>query len=242
MHRVTLLLLLCLGPPAVAQQQSPDAQARALYLEGDRLYAEGRYEGAVVKFREAYQLARRPLLLYNLANAQERLGNYEDALDALRRYAPSAEATELRTIARRMANLEARVRLAATPPVVPVLPAATTVEPVDESGLSPWVWTLGGTGVAALAAGVVFGSLAVDAREELSDLCQQGRCPQGAADAQDRDARYSLFADVGYGIGAAALVGAGIVLLTDSGDPSPASKPFVTVGSAGVRGGYVFQF
>ncbi len=79
-------MLLSLAPSFARAQivASPDARARELYLQGDREYQAGRYEQAVAAFQEAYRLSGRPLLLFNLANAYERLGRYAEALEALR--------------------------------------------------------------------------------------------------------------------------------------------------------------
>ena len=91
-----------------AATEATDQSARELYLRGDRLYAEGDYEGAVEAFEQAYQLSQRTGLLYNLANTYERLGRHEEALRALRAFVP--EAGELADAAqKRINNLERRL-------------------------------------------------------------------------------------------------------------------------------------
>lgn len=93
---------------SVADVAADDARAKELYLRGDRRYAEGDYEAAVVAFAEAYRLSGRPALLFNLANAFERLGRYEQALDHLERYAAHAPAHQQERVAKRIASLKAR--------------------------------------------------------------------------------------------------------------------------------------
>lgn len=72
-------------PQEQAPATSPE-QARPLFLEGQRLYTAGEYEQAIVKWREAYALHPAPALLYNLAQAYGRLGDFQNELDSLRAY------------------------------------------------------------------------------------------------------------------------------------------------------------
>ena len=67
-----------------------DKRARELYIRGDKAYAEGDYEAALAAFEEAYELSGRHALLYNMANAHERLGEYDKALEKLRKFLPHA--------------------------------------------------------------------------------------------------------------------------------------------------------
>ena len=60
-------------------------------------------------FRDAYALSKRPLLLFNLANAYERVGRYAKALESLRGYDPHALPDERDGISRRILNAESRV-------------------------------------------------------------------------------------------------------------------------------------
>ena len=57
-------------PPGVSSDD--DEKARLLFKEGDGHYAAGRYEKAIELFEQAYELSKRPDLLFNLANAYER--------------------------------------------------------------------------------------------------------------------------------------------------------------------------
>src|SRR5262245_14114470 len=62
--------------PAEKPSSSADKEARKLFFRGDRMYEEGKYEEAVAAFEKSYALSHRPELLFNLANAYERLGQY----------------------------------------------------------------------------------------------------------------------------------------------------------------------
>src|SRR5687768_9802487 len=120
--------------PAPGYTPSPedDARARELYDNGALLYDEGRYDDAVAAWAESYRLSGRPLLLFNMANAMERLGRYEDAMTLLSRYRAFAPAEDRETLDRRIRNIEARLdELAAAQPISAPLPAEPLVTPEE---------------------------------------------------------------------------------------------------------------
>ena len=122
---LTALSLGLFGPVARAQG-TPDAnqeRAKELYQNGSLLYDEGRYEDAIIAFQEAYRLSEQPKLLYNIAQAQERLGRYQEALDTLSRYRAYAPAEEREALDRRIRNLERRLEEQGTS--TPPAPTAT---------------------------------------------------------------------------------------------------------------------
>lgn len=100
-------------PNAGAQQKTEkaaaDVRARELFLKGDAAYAEGRYEEALAAFQEAYDLSGRPQLLFNISNSLERLGRYQEAVDALDKYLASGKAKDRDVVQKRLANLRKRV-------------------------------------------------------------------------------------------------------------------------------------
>lgn len=116
-----LILLLCLSSSAAfAQDAAPaapppssedgdQARAKELFENGATLYREGSYEAAILAFEEAFRLSRRPALLLNIANAQERLANWKSARDTLERYRALSRAEEREAIERRIANLDERL-------------------------------------------------------------------------------------------------------------------------------------
>ena len=170
-------LALCASGPAWASDPETDARARELYENGEILYNEGRYEDAIVAWEEAYRLSERAALLFNIANAYERLGRYDEALDALNRYRAYAKAEERESLDRRIANLErrrdeAKAQAASAPP--PESGPAPGPDPQPEapkSGFRPVPLVLTGVGVASLGVGAGFGVKALSARKELQTLC-----------------------------------------------------------------------
>lgn len=218
------------SPPGKKVSKTDDAHARKLYKQGDKAYAEGRYEDAAADFEKAYALSGRPLLLFNLANAYERLERYADAAEALDRYLPDAKPKEQDAVEKRIGNLKRRARKkeqeeekkreeeakrqrrkkAAQPASHP--PGTTSSSPAPPTT----GYVLLGVGGASLAVGGVFGALALSARSDEKRECAsstQGRfCTINANNAISRDQHYSLIADIGFGVGVVA-AGVGAYLL-----------------------------
>jgi tetratricopeptide (TPR) repeat protein len=221
------LLLLMTALTARAEESEDDVRARQLYDNGAILYDEGRYEDAIVAWQEAWNLSQRPLLLYNIANAQERLGLWRDALETLNRYRAFAKPEEREKLDRRINNLERRLQEEGgtqTNPVTPttrpvdVIPV-TEVEPVRRTGWIPvTAYGIGGVGIVT---GTVFGLQARAARESAAGLCQTVTttiCPDTATDALHRDTSRSLLADGAFILGGLGIAGgtvATVMLGTD---------------------------
>jgi tetratricopeptide (TPR) repeat protein len=86
------------------------AGARQHFMAGQDYYTQGRYEKAIDEFKEAYRLDPRTLLLYNIAQAYEKLGDLYQAVDYLKRYLEAEPDSEDRTtLLNKVANLEARI-------------------------------------------------------------------------------------------------------------------------------------
>ena len=245
MHRLALALSLAALAlsPAAAHAQANDQRARDLYVQGDRYYAEGRYELAVQAFQESYRLSGRPLLLFNLANALERIGRYAEALDALRRYQPSAPPHEQMALRTRIATLEQRAAQAPPPP-------PTTTASSGDASLMVSGFVVGGAGVVLSAVGIAMGVLALDERAEAQAGCVASEagtvCGEEARGALENDATFSLVADLGLFIGAAA-VAAGVVLVIVGAVSGPsaaptAAVPYVAPRAEGAEVGVVVAF
>ncbi|MBI5477304.1 MAG: tetratricopeptide repeat protein [Deltaproteobacteria bacterium] len=105
------LVLLALATwPATAAADQRD-QARAHFERGSQAYREARYQDAIDAFLEAYRLDPDPVLVFNVGQAWEKLGNVPNALRSYREYlrlAPRAE--DRRTVEASIRNLEARLR------------------------------------------------------------------------------------------------------------------------------------
>jgi len=96
---ITLAALLSLFWSRAGAGQSDDDQiARAHYATGIAYYDRAQYRLAAREFEEAYRLAPRPPLLYDIARACQKLGDLGRAVEFYEAYlvaAPSALETEL---------------------------------------------------------------------------------------------------------------------------------------------------
>jgi len=222
-------------PPA---QADADSEARRLYKEGDKLYAEGDYEGAVRAFEKSYELSQQPALQYNLANAYERLGRYEDGVKALQAYEPHAPGDEREVVRRRIKKLQERAdqqrvekkdapASSAVPQSAPaVAPAPAEPEPaqptdsVKATSAGPPVlsYVLLGVGVVGIGVGSYLGLQALSSKSDAQGLCPdvggKRTCPASADGTLSSNKRDAILADVGFGVGIAAVAVGGYLLFT----------------------------
>lgn len=224
---LTFILAVASASVASAQETPEDVRARELYRLGDDLYSHGRYEEALAAFEEAYELSERPLLLFNMANAQERSGHWEEAIVSLEAYLPHAEEDEQARIRNRLVSLRQRAERLRD------LTDSNPEEPPEEpprSLLGPLVIAGGG---ALLAGGVALAFVARGARSDLDDLCVQGEagriCPRSAQSAERRDLRTSIVAD-SFFVAGAALVGVGLYFLLRKTDPEASDRVDASIG------------
>jgi len=107
-----LLLGAILFPSNLVSAQSDQEIERAIELfeNGAILYDEGQYEQAISAWEEVYRLSGEPLIIYNLANAHERLNNLERALELYNAYSAHVTSDDRGTLERRIRNLERRIR------------------------------------------------------------------------------------------------------------------------------------
>lgn len=200
---------LALAPLPALAQSGNDEQARALYAEGDRHYNEGRYELAVQAFQRAYELSGRPLLLFNLANAYERLGRYYDALQALRGYAPHAPPNETAQVTARISALEQRAAEFGQ------TSAGSGGSSTNDALLIPGVALLG-AGALLGVGGIVTAVLALDAQAAAADGCvaSEGQtfCDAEVRGSIDDGFLFALLADIGIFAGSAIVV-TGVLLV-----------------------------
>src|ERR1700761_4052034 len=78
--------------PAPARPESAESEVERLAADALNAYKGADYHRAVELLTRAYEIRQVPALLYNLAKAEDKLGDVERAADAYRRYAQSAGA------------------------------------------------------------------------------------------------------------------------------------------------------
>jgi tetratricopeptide (TPR) repeat protein len=224
--------------PALAQEEPAEApgtdpagnadleRGRELFQNGKTLFEEGQYADAIVAWEEAHRLTKRPKLLFNIANAHERLGDYQQAIDVLNRYRAFAEADEKDALERRLTNLErlSEEQEADREAAQPVTPTPAPVTPPPSSG--PGAGRVVGVGLIGLGAvGIVSGSVmglsANQAGDDAKDLCvAKGDgylCPAGATELLDQNRSRALTADLTLGAGVASAVVGTVLVLTGKG-------------------------
>ncbi|MEZ4251014.1 MAG: tetratricopeptide repeat protein [Polyangiales bacterium] len=177
MRLVALLVALTLGlaTPAMAQPRTwegPDGEpsestlgeARALFVRGTELAAEGRWADALEAFERAYTLSGVLAALFNVATTLRSLGRYVDARDAfdqVLRATPDDElrdeATRLRAGSRGAGRVGDRRRVPRDPqltfwvdgaraPLDDTRPVTRDIDPgphtlrLELEGHTPWLW------------------------------------------------------------------------------------------------------
>lgn len=221
------------GPRAFAQRTSTtaDQEARALFAAGQVAVDEGRYAAAIDYFQRAYELSRRPALLFNLASAAEHMRRDQLALDAYRAYVDAVPGAPNRTI------VEARIRvLAMVVAGEPVVPAPEDVanfdaalaagarapsEPTnDESGAPALPGALLGAGAALAVGGAVFAVLGAHDRATV-ERAADGTPWSDVAAADARAARRSITGASMLGAGATCLVTGLVLAMRREDRPAP---------------------
>ncbi|MCC7542801.1 MAG: tetratricopeptide repeat protein [Deltaproteobacteria bacterium] len=167
--------------PARAQEEpSADERARARFESGRAHYDAGRVPEALADFEAAFELSRRPALLYNVYLCRLDLGDVEQAVDALRRYLAEAsvEQTERTSLEARLVELERRVALrarAVAPERVrsrreaPTPPRVLELDTGDDRGTNVAAWALVSSGAVAMVTGVVLLAIAQSDIDEVAD-------------------------------------------------------------------------
>lgn len=149
----------------IVTETALDAEARGLFEAGRSAFTVGRFEEALSYFQKAYELSKRPELLYNTAAAAERLRRDDLALESYRGFvaAVPADAANVGLAQERIRFLEQRKAIAETQ-----LPEAEGSEAVAAQDTEPsrddtqarpvwkkwWFWTAIGVVVAGSAVAV----------------------------------------------------------------------------------------
>lgn len=168
-----VLVFALFGSPALAQVQTADEEARALFEQGAAEYASGNFEAAVGTFRRAYLLSNRPGLLYNIGQSELRLGRDGRALSAFEAYLRSDE-TAMRS------EVEERVRvlreLGVTPEEAPPQEGGAPPPPRSSGGSAdPAPWIVFGIGLAVAGVGAVLMGLAASEASRVTNAMDGDR-------------------------------------------------------------------
>jgi len=239
---LTLVFLSLFAAQAEAQPDD-DARAKELYEEAEASYAAGGYDRAVELFTEAYELSKRPALLFNIANAEERRGNHREAAKMLKRYLESPGATDIDAIGKRIKNLDRRadeadarqakrdkaerdktaVAKKKDEPEQVVLDNETpSLERDDRPSLVPG-YALVAVGGVLIVGGITSAILSNSASNDAEARCDAtGLCPAEAEDDINKAKTLALVADVALVAGvASAAVGTYLLIRRRGSSPDP---------------------
>ncbi len=216
MIRAATVLVLLLAAPALADEAGVPEKAKQLAERGRELHDAGDYVGAIAAYKEAYVLAPRPGLLFNLAQAYRLSGDCDDAAFMYRRFLDSNPTVERRAIAE--ANLATVMKcdhgalVIATPAPVPA-PLQVTAKPAPPSRGHSTERELGASlvigGVAALAVAGIFAFDAHEASDAVTQAYANGVVAPNLSQ-QDSSGRHDAAIAEACGVlgGAATITGA----------------------------------
>jgi tetratricopeptide (TPR) repeat protein len=224
------------GGPAVASQRE---RALDLFEKGKAAYREGRFEEAVKLLTEAYALEPVPVLLYNLARAEEGKGAFAEAISAYERYlaaekeipdrgAIEQKITSLRrTIEEREALAKERDEAKRREAEKPSLVSTVNAEP---EGASPWPWVVAAAGTGGTIAGAVLGGLALGRNDEAEAAASQSEAALARDEAEGLALGATVLFVVGGVVAAGGLVWGVVDVATldgpEAGEPGKVSLSF----------------
>jgi hypothetical protein len=247
------------GTASAEKGKCPEkAKAKLAFDAGHLAYRRGAYEEAILKFQDSYGLCEMALTLLAVANAYERLGDLEAALENLEAYRPRAEKGEQAEIETRIATLKSRIdeqtkeakrkeeeeqqKEAKRREEEEARRKAEELRATEAASGRPLMWAgwiSGGVGVAALVGSVVTGALALSLDGDLSDACVDGRCPPDRGEDIDRLGTLSTATDVLLVLGGVLTAGGIVMLAVDaSSDSSPTVGLVLGPGGASLRGSF----
>ncbi|NTX17053.1 tetratricopeptide repeat protein [Myxococcus sp. CA056] len=112
------LVLTLTGTTAVAANAAARTEARRAFERGTRLYDQARYAEAATAFEQAYRQVPNGVVLYNLGQCYEKLGELDKALTSYREYLRLVpKAKDRQGVQNRITNLETRLEAARRPRV-----------------------------------------------------------------------------------------------------------------------------
>jgi tetratricopeptide (TPR) repeat protein len=195
-------------------------RAKDLFERGSSAFHAGNFPRALELFREAYAIDPHPILMYNIARAEESVGNATEAVRAFRKYLElDPDAEDKGAVEQRIATLERE--LAEKRALEKQRDKARKDAEIErqrrrarpEKRVSPTPWIVAGAGAALVATGGVLAFVAKqkhdDAESEPSSL---------RAQEHDESARaYARWANVSFVAGGVLAVGGTVFGVIDLG-------------------------
>ncbi len=230
---LVFFVLLCgLEPVAraddTAMKLPAEPAALTHYTQGNRLYRLRKFEEAIIEYQAGAMIEPVPAFDYNLGQCYRQLGKYTEAIWHYERFLKSGQPdsqrqalvtgflVQMRAELERKAMTQPPTDSASDPrPSAVSLPAA----PPRPRGLPlqrKLALGVGATGGAAVALGVVLGLRARSLDRDADKLCPMMSCdqPDDANALIARGQSSARYANVAFGVGGAAILGAAALWLT----------------------------
>jgi tetratricopeptide (TPR) repeat protein len=227
--RIALVGLALSARIAVAEP----TEAEKLYDQGQAAFDAKRFDDAITAWERSYELSDERGLLFNIGQAYRRRrgpGDCAKAAAAYKKFLELDATSDQRSLAQgfaaEMDKCVASERPApppiVTPPVAPAPVVVPSAEPAPHtSGTRIAGLAVAGGGVALLAVGIYYGHRASSLSDELTTTCASG-CSWAEQSSKDADGRSAQTKQWLFdGLGAAAIVGGGVLFWLGSREESP---------------------
>ncbi len=211
-------------------------QAKREFVKGRLAYRRGNYSEAIILWQNSYAACEKPLTLFNIGNAYERLGDLKAALTHFERYLPYATDNERTDLNGRIAALRRRVadqeKIETDRAAQAEAARRAAEEEQKRTGQPTWPtrstrrprrfvpilgWTLVGVGGAAVIAGVVMDLLAANKRPNEAQACSSagGRllCRESERDDIEQSNTLALAGDIAWIAGSVVAAGGATILI-----------------------------
>lgn len=228
MRPSTIAIALVLATAPARGEPSTKAQAKQHFKQGKALQDAGKYDDAVAEYRAAYDLDRRPEMLFNIAQVYRLENHKQPAIDYYQQYlAVQPDGPGAREARQWIAELTRQIEVDRPLPIEPAKPEPPPIEPLSPppprsepepraltaTRSSPQLRITGlataGAGAIALGVGVVFGIKARSAAETISN--HQGPWTEDERHTFEDGQRANRTMIIGY-VAGGALVATGGVL------------------------------
>lgn len=237
---VFLVLLLSGTAHADALARPTKAAALERFTTGNRLYRIREFAKAIEEYKAGVLVEETPVFHYNLAQSYRQLGRYEEAIWHYERFMKLGQPTgefeagvqkfladlrnELQQRAASRSSVEPDPEPVAQPAATaPKTPPSPSVSSVDEQsrGMTrqrKLAIGVGAGGVALVGLGIALGVSAKSLEDDAAAICPTISCDRAEESNAliDRGKTRALYANVSFGVGAGAIVGAAVLWLTSS--------------------------
>lgn len=99
-------------------------------------------------------------------------------------------------------------------------------------------YAVGGVGIAGIALGAITGGLTLGEKSTIDDSCEGTVCSQEGLDAADSASTLGMASTIGFGVGAAGIAAAIILIVTEPDPEIAAAVPRLDVGTSGAALGW----